>query len=106
MSDRPEEEEDGQAAGDGAHEVDASGRGERVVTEQDDEKAAHENEKRGARGVGDLELKAAGNELTAIPEAAGGFHGHDIDRTGYHSHDPAYNIIHSIETHITLILND
>jgi hypothetical protein len=55
--------------------------------------------------VGDLELVAAGDELTAIPEAACGFHGHDIDGTGNDSHDPAYDIVHSVKAHIRLILN-
>ena len=99
MGDRPEKEENGQAAGDGAHEVDAPCGGERIIAEQDDEKPAHEDEEGGAGGVGDLQLVAAGDELTAIPEAAGGFHGHDIDGTGNHSYDPAYNVVHSIKTH-------
>jgi hypothetical protein len=49
--------------------------------------------------VGDLELITAGDELTAIPEAAGRFHGHYIYHTGSQSHDPAYNIIHSVKPH-------
>jgi hypothetical protein len=74
-----------------------------VVAEEDDKEAAHEDEERGAGGMGDLEFVAAGDELTAIPEAAGGFHGHDKDSTGNHSHDPPHNIVHSFETHKMLV---
>jgi hypothetical protein len=49
--------------------------------------------------VGDLELIAAGDEFTTIPEAAGGLHGHNIDSTGDNSHSPSHDIVHSIETH-------
>jgi hypothetical protein len=71
----------------------------RIVAEEDDKEATHENEEGGAGRVGDLELVAAGDELTAIPEAAGRFHGHDEDSTGDNTHDPAHDIVHSIETH-------
>jgi len=77
----------------------------RVVAEEDDEEAAHKDEEGGAGGVGDLELVAAGDEFTAIPEAAGRFHGHDEDSTGDNSHDPAHDIVHSVKTHKNLDFN-
>jgi hypothetical protein len=49
--------------------------------------------------VGDLQFVAAGYELTAIPEAAGGFHGHDENGAGNQSNDPAHDIVHSVEIH-------
>src|ERR1700744_4840921 len=99
MRDRPEQEQDGQPARDGAHEIDAAGRGMRVVAEENDEKPAQEHEQRGAGGVGDLQLITAGDELTAIPEAAGGFHGHNEDSAGNQSDYPANDIIRSVEIH-------
>jgi hypothetical protein len=54
--------------------------------------------------VGDLELEATGDELAAVPEAAGRLHGHNINGTGNHTHDPAHDIIHSVEIHMTSIL--
>jgi len=74
VSNGPEQEEDGQPAGDGAHEVDASGGGMRIVAEQDNKKPAHEDKERGARRMRYLELIAAGYEFPAIPEATGGLH--------------------------------
>jgi len=50
--------------------------------------------------VGDLELVAAGDELAAVPETAGGLHGHDIYGTGYGTDYPSHNIVHSVEIHI------
>jgi len=77
----------------------------RIVAEEDDEEAAHEDEEGGAGGVGDLELIATGDEFTAIPKAAGGFHGHDKDGTGDDSHDPSHDIVHSVKTHKSLDFN-
>jgi len=105
VRDGPEQEEDGQTAGNGAHEVDAAGGGMRTVAEKDDKEAAHEDEEGGAWGVGDLELVAAGYEFTAIPEAAGRFHGHDKYGTSDYSHDPAHDIVHSVKTHKNLDFN-
>ncbi len=99
MGDGPEQEEDGKAAGDGAHEIDAAGGGMRVIAKKDDKEAAHEDEEGRAGRVGDLELVTTGNEFAAIPEAAGGFHGHYKNSTGDHTHDPTYHIIHSFEIH-------
>ncbi len=99
MGNGPEQEEDGQAAGDGAHEVDGTGGGMGVIAEEDDKKAAHQDEQRGAGGVGDLQLITAGDEFAAVPEAAGRFHGHDKYGAGNQSHDPAHDIVHSVEIH-------
>src|SRR5262249_33696250 len=82
VRDRPKEKKDRKTTGDRAHEVDTAGSCMRIVTEEDDEEATHEYEQRGAGRVGDLELIAAGDELSAIPEAAGGLHGHDKDGAG------------------------
>ncbi len=88
MGNGPEQEQNGQAAGDGAHEVDAAGGGMWVVAEQDDKEAAQQDEQWGAGRVGDLELITAGDEFTAVPEAAGGFHRHNINCTGKQTYDP------------------
>jgi hypothetical protein len=56
--------------------------------------------------VRDLELIATGDEFPAVPEAAGRLHGHHIYTAGNHTHDPTYHIVHSVEIHITLILNE
>jgi hypothetical protein len=39
--------------------------------------------------MGDLELKAAGDEFAAVPEAAGGLHGQDVDGARKKADDPA-----------------
>ena len=54
MGDGPEQEEDGEAAGDSAHKVDAAGGGMGVIAEEEDEEAAEEYEEGGAWRVGDL----------------------------------------------------
>ena len=56
VGDGPEQEQDGQAAGDGAHEVDAMGGGMRVVAEQDDKETAQQDEQGGSGGVRDLQF--------------------------------------------------
>ena len=97
MGNGPEEEEDGQAAAQGAHAVYGAGGGMRVVPEKDDEEAAHEDEERGAGRVGDLESIATGDEFPAIPEAAGGFHGEDEYGAGNKADDPAGDAIQAEE---------
>jgi hypothetical protein len=99
MGDGPEEEEDGHAAGQGTHKVDAAGGGVRVIPEEDDEEATHQGEERGARGVGDLEFKTAGNEFTAIPEATGRLHGHDVYGCCEEAYDPPGDIVDLVEAH-------
>jgi hypothetical protein len=49
--------------------------------------------------VGDLEFVTAGDELTAIPEAAGGFHGHYIYGCCEEADDPSGDIVDFSETH-------
>jgi hypothetical protein len=71
-----------------------------IIAEKNDKEAAHENEQRGAGRVGDLELVAAGDELTAVPETAGRLHRHDKDGACNQSHDPASHIVRSIKIHI------
>ena len=70
-----------------------------IVAKQDDKETAHQDEQRRAGRVGDLDLITAGDELTAIPEAAGRFRGHDKNGAGGQSHDPAHDIVHTIELH-------
>ena len=86
-------------AGDGAHEIDAAGCSVGPIAEEDDEEPAHQNEQRSAGRVGDLQFIAAGDEFSAIPETAGWFHGHHKDCTGNQSHDPADDVVYSVETH-------
>jgi hypothetical protein len=104
VGDGPEEEEDREATGNGGHKIDATGCGEGIVAKEDNEEATHEDEEGGAGRVGDLEFITAGDEFAAIPEAACGFHGHDIDGTGDDSYDPANNVIHSFEAHMHVFL--
>ena len=85
----PEEEEDGEAAGDCAHKVDGAGGGMGVVAEEDDKEAAHHDEEGGAGRVGNLEFIAARDKFAAVPEAAGGFHGHHEYGAGDQADDPA-----------------
>ncbi len=103
MGDGPEQEQDGKPAGDGAHEIHGAGGGMGAVAEKDDKKAAHHHEKRCAGGMWDLEFVGAGDELAAIPEAAGSLHGHHENGTCDHPHDPAHDIIHPVKLHIFLI---
>ena len=99
MCDGPEQEEDRQAAADGAHEIDASGGGMWIVAEEDDEETTHQNEQRRSGRVGDLQFIAAGDEFAAIPETAGWFHSHHKDCTGNQSHDPADDVVYSVKLH-------
>jgi hypothetical protein len=71
----------------------------RVVSEKNDEKAAHHGEQRGAGRVGDFQLITAGDEFTAVPEAAGRFHGHDINGGGNDPDYSSYKVIDFAETH-------
>src|SRR5450432_3586775 len=68
-----------------------------AIAKEDDKETAHQDKERSAGGMGDLELVGAGDELAAIPETAGGLHGHDIDGTGNHAHDPTHHIVHSVK---------
>jgi hypothetical protein len=52
VGDAPEQEEDGQAAGDGAHEIDAAGGGMGVIAEEDDEEPAQQDEQGAPGGWG------------------------------------------------------
>jgi len=103
MGDGPEQEQDGQAAGDGAHAIDGAGGGEGVIAEQDDKKAAHENKEGGAGRVGYLELIAAGDEFPAVPETAGGFHSHHKHCAGDKPDDPAGDPIQADEAALSEI---
>ena len=93
MGDGPEQEEDGQAAGDSTHEVDAAGGGMGVVAEEEDEEAAEEDEEGGAGWVRDLQLIATRNEFTAVPETSGGFHGQYEHCAGDQAYYTAHNAI-------------
>jgi hypothetical protein len=70
-----------------------------VVAEQDDKETAQKDKPGGSRRVGDLQLVAAGDELTAVPEAAGSFHGHYIYCCGDDSDDPSDDVVDFGETH-------
>jgi hypothetical protein len=50
--------------------------------------------------MGDLQLIATGDEFSAIPEAAGRFHSKNKDAAGNYTHDPAYDIVHSVKIHM------
>ena len=52
VGDGPEQEQNGQAARDSAHEIDPVGGGMGIVTEQDDKETAQEDEQGGSRRVG------------------------------------------------------
>lgn len=93
MRNGPEEEENGEPAGERAHAVDGTGSGVGIIAEKDDEEAAHEDEERGAGRVGNLEAVAAGDELTAVPKATGGFHGQDKNGTSNEADDPSGDAI-------------
>jgi hypothetical protein len=56
--------------------------------------------------MGYLKFITTGYKLTAIPETAGGFHGHYINHAGKKTHYPAHNIIHFVKIHIALILKN
>ena len=103
MRDGPKQEEDRQAAADGAHKIDAAGRGMGIVAEQDDEEPTHQNEQRSAGRVGDLQFIATGDEFSAIPETAGGFHSQYEDRAGDKAYDPARYPILADETALRII---
>jgi hypothetical protein len=53
--------------------------------------------------VGDLQFIAAGDEFSAIPETAGGFHGQYEDRAGDKAYDPAHYPILADETALRFI---
>ena len=69
---------------------------------KNDKEAAQEYKHGRAGRMGDLKLVTTGDELAAVPEAAGGFHGHHKNGTGDHTHDPSHHIVHSIKPHIEL----
>ena len=97
MGDGPKQEEDGEAAGDCAHEINAAGGGVWVIAEEDDEEAAEQYEEGGPGRMGNLQFIAAGDEFSAVPEAAGGFHGEDVDGTGDEADGPAGDQVHPAE---------
>src|ERR1700761_700380 len=99
MRNAPEKEEDGKAAADGAHKIHADRGCMGFIAEEDYKETTQENEQRSAGRVGNLQLIAAGDELTAIPERTGGFHGHHIDCTGDEPHDPANDVVYLVKTH-------
>jgi hypothetical protein len=53
--------------------------------------------------VGDLQLIATGDELAAIPEAAGRFHGHHENCAGNQSDNQANDIVRSVEIHFVYV---
>jgi hypothetical protein len=89
MSYGPEKEEDGEAAGDGAHEIHAAGGGMGVIAKEDDEKPSQQDEEGCSGRVGNLKFIAAGDKFAAVPEAAGGLHGQDINGAGDKAYNPA-----------------
>lgn len=98
MGNGPEQEKDGESAGDSTHKVDTPGGRVRVVAEEDDKKTAQHDEERGAGRVGDLEFIAAGNEFTAVPKTAGRLHGQNIHGAGDEAYCPAGDPIQQEET--------
>jgi hypothetical protein len=68
-----------------------------IIAEEDDEEAAHENEERCAGRVGDLESIATGDEFAAIPKAADGLHGQDVNGAGNETDDPAGDEVEAAE---------
>ena len=89
MGDSPEQEEDGEAAGDGAHEIHAAGSGMGVIAKEDDEEAPQQDKKGCSGRVGNLEFIAAGDKFAAVPEAAGRLHGEDVNGAGDNAYNPA-----------------
>jgi hypothetical protein len=49
--------------------------------------------------MGDFQLVTTGDEFTAVPEAAGRFHGHDVYGCGDESCDCSYDVVDFAETH-------
>ena len=69
----------------------------RVVAKQNDKETAKEDKQRGAGRMGDLQFITAGDKLSAVPEAAGGLHGHDIYSAGDEAYDPTGEQIEAVE---------
>ena len=45
-----------------------------------------------------------GSKFTTIPEAAGGFHGHDINRAGNDTYNPAGDVVDAFKAHIDFVM--
>ncbi len=76
----------------------------RIIAKEDDEKTAEKDKQRGAGRVGDLQFVTAGDELSAIPEAACSFHCHYKDGTGNQSHNPTHDVVRAIKIHNWVIV--
>jgi hypothetical protein len=74
-----------------------------VIAEEEDKEAAEEDKEGGARGMGDLQFIAAGDEFSAIPETAGGLHGQYEHGAGDKAYDPACYPILAVETALSFI---
>ena len=86
--DAPEKEHDGQAAAKGRHAVDADGDVGGILREHGEE-AAEQLEGGGTGRVSDLQFAGGGDIFAAIPEADGGFGGHEVDHGGQQADRPS-----------------
>ena len=88
VGDAPEEEQDGEGAGQCRHGVGHHGDRSGVRREHGEQPGEH-HEEGGSGGMAHFELIGGGNELGAVPQAGRRFDGHQVDDCGDGKREPA-----------------
>src|SRR5258706_14081529 len=99
---RPEQKQNRESTGKGAHYIHALCGSCRIIAKQNNKDPAYQYKKRCARRMRDLHFKTTAYKFAAIPEASTGFTCHYINCTCNQANCPACNVIDALKAHVKI----